>query len=44
MLAEYQDIDDCNKLIDREDKIIKNIKDNDSFIAFNVLHNTFCLN
>ena len=42
-LLEFEDIDECNKLKDREDKIIKNIKDNESFISYNVLHDTFSL-
>ena len=42
-LLEFEDIDDCNNLKDREDKIIKNINDNESFISYNVLHDTFSL-
>ncbi len=42
-LLEFEDLDDLNNLKDREDEIIKNIKENESFISYNVLHQSFFL-
>lgn len=46
-LSEFDDISEDNKLLDREQEVIENIKSNPSLLsltAYNVLHNTFYFN